>query len=76
MDDKLQLALSDDIWKNHQIGNEYQMDGKKDRWKIVYYPIFEDGKMENNIKNQELWLKILFLESSENRLAQTLEKFR
>jgi len=50
MDNKLQTALSDDSWKNHRIGSEYQMDGKKDRWKIVYYPIFEDGKTGEKYK--------------------------
>jgi hypothetical protein len=44
MENKLQLALSNDVWINHKIGNEYQMDGKPNKWKIVYYPIFEDGK--------------------------------
>lgn len=42
--DKLQKALQDEIWVQHKIGNEYQMDGKNDKWKIAYYPIFEDGK--------------------------------
>jgi len=44
MENKLELALSNQIWIDHKRGNEYQMDGKKDIWKIVYYPIFEDGK--------------------------------
>jgi hypothetical protein len=44
MKQKLELALSNDIWKSHQIGNQYQMDGKPDKWKISYYPLFEDGK--------------------------------
>lgn len=44
MGNKLQQALSNEIWISHKIGNEYLMDGKKDKWKIVYYPIFEDGK--------------------------------
>ena len=40
----LQQALSNPIWLNHKLGNGYQMDGKKDNWKIAYYPIFECGK--------------------------------
>lgn len=44
MENKLKTALSHNIWLNHQIGNEYQMDGKPDKWKIAYYPLFEDGK--------------------------------
>lgn len=44
MRDKLKLALADQIWQDHIIGNNYHMDGKSDNWKIVYYPIFEDGK--------------------------------
>ena len=34
----------DKIWLDHKLGDEYQMDGKPDKWKIAYYPIFEDGK--------------------------------
>ena len=37
-------AINNDVWKNHNIGDEYTMDGKPDRWKIAYYPIFEDSK--------------------------------
>lgn len=44
MENRLQKALSNEIWISHKIGNEYQMDGKKDKWKIAYYPIFECGK--------------------------------
>lgn len=44
MKEKLKKSLSDEKWVNHIIGNTYQMDGKKDEWKIVYYPIFEDAK--------------------------------
>lgn len=39
----LQEALNHPIWKAHKIGNTYKMDGKGE-WKIVYYPIFENGK--------------------------------
>lgn len=41
---KLQIALADDIWLKHKLGDEYQMDGKPDKWRIAYYPIFEDGR--------------------------------
>jgi len=44
MNDKLQMALADKIWQEHKLGDEYQMDGKPDIWKIAYYPIFENGK--------------------------------
>ncbi len=44
MENRLQKALSNEIWISHKIVNKYQMDGKKDKWKIAYYPIFEDGK--------------------------------
>lgn len=40
----LQKALSDIVWQEHKLGDEYQMDGKPNKWKIAYYPIFEDGK--------------------------------
>lgn len=40
----LQLALSNQLWKEHVIGDTYTMDGKPDLWKIAYYPIFSDGK--------------------------------
>jgi len=41
---RLQTALADFHWTNHKIGDKYTMDNKPDLWKIVYYPIFEDGK--------------------------------
>ena len=44
MENRLQKALSNETWISHKIGNEYQMDGKKEKWKIAYYPIFENGK--------------------------------
>jgi len=37
-------ALNDLIWVNHNLGDTYQMDNKKDLWKIAYYPIFECGR--------------------------------
>ncbi|MBK7362758.1 MAG: hypothetical protein IPJ01_10720 [Micavibrio sp.] len=44
MEIDLQKALSDNIWKEHKIGDTYIMDGKPDLWKIAYYPIFCGGK--------------------------------
>ncbi len=40
----LQLALNNELWKSHKIGDAYTMDGKPDIWKVAYYPILEDGK--------------------------------
>ena len=40
----LKSALNNELWIKHQLGDFYTMDGKQDRWKIVYYPIFEDGR--------------------------------
>jgi hypothetical protein len=37
-------SMSKTTYQNHKIGDEYQMDGKPDKWKIAYYPILEDGK--------------------------------
>ncbi len=44
MSECLKIALENEIWKSHKIGDEYQMDNKPNRWKITYYPIFEDYK--------------------------------
>lgn len=44
MNEKLINVLDHNLWKNHQIGDTYTMDGKPQPWKIAYYPIFEDGK--------------------------------
>lgn len=44
---ELEKALSDPIWKVHNKGNHYTMDGKKDKWKLVYYPIFQDGRTQD-----------------------------
>lgn len=41
---KLQEALNDHKWVNHKVDNEYTMDGRPEKWKLVYYPIFENGK--------------------------------
>lgn len=40
----LHSALSNPDWQLHKIGDTYCMDGKPDKWKIAYYPIFADGK--------------------------------
>lgn len=47
---ELKKALEHPIWKAHKIGDTYKMDGKG-KWKIAYYPIFEDGKT-NEIYNE------------------------
>ncbi len=44
MSELLIQALSDQIWVNHNIGDQYLIGGDKDKWKIAYYPIFENGK--------------------------------
>lgn len=44
MKEKLQIALNNELWLNHKIGDTYTMDGKPELWKIAYYPIFEDGR--------------------------------
>lgn len=41
---KLSEATLDEFWITHKIGDQYVMDNKPDKWKIAYYPIFEDGK--------------------------------
>ncbi len=42
--ENLTKALYNPIWINHSIGDRYTMDNRSDKWKIAYYPIFEDGK--------------------------------
>lgn len=37
-------ALNNKTWQEHRLGDTYTMDKKPDKWKIAYYPIFEDGK--------------------------------
>lgn len=39
-----ELTEDEKFMKDHKIGDEYQMDGKPDKWKIAYYPILEDAK--------------------------------
>ena len=51
MTTKLKQSLNHPIWKSHKRNESvYFMDGKKDRWIIVYYPIFIDGKTQENYK--------------------------
>jgi len=45
-----ELSEDEKFMKEHEIGDEYQMDGKPDKWKISYYPIFEDGKNGDKYK--------------------------
>ena len=41
--EELKIALNNKLWKSHQIGDVYEMDGVPG-WKIAYYPLFENGK--------------------------------
>ena len=53
--------------EKHKIGTNYFMDGKKDRWQLVYYPIKECGKtgekynepraLMQNIDKKGFWFK-------------------
>jgi len=43
---QLKSALTDNIWQEHKIGDNYTMDGKPEKWKIAYYPILESHKGE------------------------------
>jgi hypothetical protein len=68
MNDKLKIALEHPIWINH-IRNVslYTMDDKSERWRLVYYPIFSDGKtneeynepraLMQNIEQKGFWSK-------------------
>jgi hypothetical protein len=47
---ELKKALSHPLWLSHQIGDCYTMDGRRELWKIAYYPIFEDGKTGEKYK--------------------------
>ncbi len=40
----LNHALSDQAWKDHKLGDTYNMDHNPDKWKIAYYPILQDAK--------------------------------
>lgn len=67
MSKELEKALSDKTWLQHQKDSLYTMDGKPDKWKIVYYPIFQDGKtneyydepraLMQNIDKEGFWSK-------------------
>ena len=68
MNDRLKIALEHFVWITH-IRNVslYNMDGKREQWKIVYYPIFTDGKtneeysepraLMQNIEKKGFWSK-------------------
>lgn len=64
----LNKALNHPKWKAHKRNESlYTMDGKKDRWILVYYPIFQDGKtnefyaepraLMQNIDKRGFWSK-------------------
>lgn len=42
--DRMQKALEDPKFAEHTPQDIYTMDKLPDRWELVYYPIFEDGK--------------------------------
>lgn len=44
-------ALNHPLWINHNIGDQYTMDGKPDLWKIAYYPIMENDKTGEKYDN-------------------------
>ena len=68
MNDKLKISLEHPVWVNH-IRNVslYNMDDKSERWRLVYYPIFSDGKtneeysepraLMQNIEKKGFWSK-------------------
>lgn len=41
---KLEKALKDPLYLEHNISDRYSMDNKPEVWKLTYYPIFEDNK--------------------------------
>lgn len=43
MENRLSKALAHQLWQQHKIGDTYFMDGNPEKWKIAYYPIFENG---------------------------------
>lgn len=64
----LKKALSNPLYKAHVRNKSlYAMDNKKDRWILVYYPIFENGKTKEfydepralmqNIEKDGFWSK-------------------
>ena len=40
----LKKSLEHPLWIDHSIGDLYTMDNKPDKWRLTYYPIFEDNK--------------------------------
>ena len=36
----LKEALNNELWKEHKLGDIYEMDGKPKEWTIAYYPLF------------------------------------
>jgi hypothetical protein len=65
---KLQEALLNPIWLNHKRNESiYTMDGLPDKWILVYYPIFKNGKtnelykepraLMQNIDKTGVWTK-------------------
>ena len=68
IDSDLNKALLHPLWLSHKINESiYFMDGKPDKWKIVYYPLFQDGKTQEyydepralvqNIDKKGFWSK-------------------
>ncbi len=51
---RLLQALSDPVWKDHKIGNEYTMAKDSGIWKIAYYPLF--GTYEGETDNKK-WVE-------------------
>ena len=65
---KLKKALNDNIYLSHERNKSiYKMDDKEDKWILVYYPIFENGKtnelykepraLMQNINKKGFWCK-------------------
>jgi len=44
MKSRLNKALLNPLWIGHKPSYSYTMDGKPDKWKIAYYPLFDNGK--------------------------------
>ncbi len=50
MEIDLKKAINHPLWLNNCKESVYYMDGKPDKWKIVYYPIFQCGKSQKYYK--------------------------
>lgn len=37
-------TMSHPLWASHKIGDTYALKGDNGNWKIAYYPIYENGK--------------------------------